>query len=118
MLILNIYGARAIVLLFYNDKDTLSTECEIKMIISQQTFRHNIIPKTSFYIDIKLYKRGKKYCGNSSYLWKQSHFKLFYDDQETLSTYCQQQMIYYKLIFTNNNISKALREYDIFTIES
>ena len=45
MIIIHIYGAIAIFLLFYDDQDTLSTKCEIQMTISQIIFTNKNISK-------------------------------------------------------------------------
>ena len=43
MVVLHIYGDRAIFLLFYYHQDTESESCEIEMSISQPIFTHNNI---------------------------------------------------------------------------
>ena len=52
VLIPHIYGDRAISLLFYDDKYTLSTDSEIEMSTSQLTFTHKNIPKILWENDI------------------------------------------------------------------
>ena len=45
VIILNIYRAMTIFLLFYDDQDTLSTKCEIEMSASQLIFTNKNTPK-------------------------------------------------------------------------
>ena len=45
VIILNIYRAMTIFLLFYDDQDTLSTKCEIEMSTSQLIFTNKNTPK-------------------------------------------------------------------------
>ena len=69
VVILHIYGDRAISLLFYDEKDTLSTYFEIGMRIPKLIFKHkniSIIYGTTISI---LYKMGETYCDNYSHLW-------------------------------------------------
>ena len=73
MVVLHIYGDRAISLLFYDDKDTLSTYCEIEMSIYQLILTYKNIPKTIWDNDIHSLQNGIKYCDHSSYLWSFSH---------------------------------------------
>ena len=40
VVVIHIYGARAVLLLFYDDKNTISTKCEIKMSIYQLIFTY------------------------------------------------------------------------------
>ena len=47
MVILHIYGARAIFLLFFDDQDTESESWEEKMITSKLIFTHKIYIKVS-----------------------------------------------------------------------
>ena len=70
MVILHIYGAIAIFLLFYDDRDTLSTECEICMTIPQLIFTNKNISKDLWENDIHTIQHGEKYRGDSSYLWR------------------------------------------------
>ena len=69
MVILHIYGARAIFPLFDDDQDTLSTWCEIEMNTLQIIFTHKMYPRIYGEMISILYKMEEKYCGNSSYLW-------------------------------------------------
>ena len=72
MLVLHIYGARAvllIILLFCVHQDTGYEECEIYMMLFQPIFTHKKNQRTYETTVFLLYKTGEKYCGNSSYLW-------------------------------------------------
>ena len=73
MVIIHIYRDRAIFLLFYDDRDTLSTECEVEMSIFELIFTHKNIPKTLWDNDIHTLQNGRKNCDNSSYLWSYIH---------------------------------------------
>ena len=74
VIILHIYWAIAIFLLFYDDQDTLSTECEIYMTISQLIFTNKKYQRLYVTMILTIYKMGERYCGNSSYLYSYSHF--------------------------------------------
>ena len=59
MVIIRIYGARTIILLIYDDEDTLSTECEIEMTISQLIFANKNISKAIWDNDIQTIQNGR-----------------------------------------------------------
>ena len=58
VLILHIYGARAIFLLFYYHLDTEYESCEIEMSIYQTIFRHDNIPKALWDNNIHTLQNG------------------------------------------------------------
>ena len=60
MVIFHIYGAIAIFLLFYDHKDTLFTECELEMTISQLIFTNKNISKAIWDNDIHTLQNGRK----------------------------------------------------------
>ena len=64
MVILHIYEARAIFLLFYDDQDTESEYQGIEMSTSQLIFTHNNIPKALWDNDIHTLQNGR------NALWK------------------------------------------------
>ena len=86
MVILHIYGARGIFLLFYDDKDTLSTKCKIKMSISQLMFTHKNIKSLYGTMISILYKTGEKIVTILHIYGDRAMFLLLYDDQDTVST--------------------------------
>ena len=73
VVMLHIYWARAIFLLFYDDQDILSTYCEIQMSTYQLIFTHTNISKNLWDNDIYTLQNGGGNCGNASYLWSYSH---------------------------------------------
>ena len=74
LLILHIYGARAIFLPFCDHQETKLESCEIKKDHTSTNIHQKIIyqriNKTTLLL---LYKRGATYCGCYSYLWSFSH---------------------------------------------
>ena len=58
--IFHIYGDRGIFLLFYDDKDTLSTSCEMEIRIYQVIFKHKNIPKTLWENDFYTLQNWRK----------------------------------------------------------
>ena len=60
VIILHINSSRGIFLLCYGDKDTLCTEYEIQMTISQLIFTHKNISKAIWENDIPTLQIGRK----------------------------------------------------------
>ena len=60
MVILHIDGAKAIFLLFYDELDTESKECEIQMRIYQLIFTHKHISKAQWDNDILTVLKRRK----------------------------------------------------------
>ena len=89
MVILHIYGDRANFLLFYDEKNTLSTECEIEMSISQIICTHKNIPRNLWYNDIHTRQNGENIVIILHICGAIAIFLLFYDDQDILSTECE-----------------------------
>ena len=69
VVILRIYGARTIFLLFCDDKDTEYEQQEIEMNTSQLIFTHKNISRALGDNDIHNLQKGRKNCCNYSYLW-------------------------------------------------
>ena len=61
---------------------------------------------------------GEKYCGNIHIYGDRAIYLLFYDDQDTLSTKCEIEIIIYQLIFTNKYIPKTLWDNYIHTLQN
>ena len=73
VVILNIYGARSMFLLFCDHQDTEYESCGIYMSISQPIFTYNKISNYIWNNNIYSVQYGRKYCGNYSYSWSLSH---------------------------------------------
>ena len=69
VVILHIYGTIAIFLLFCDHQDTESESCEIYISIYQSISTHKKYQRLFGTSRSILYKMGRKYCGDSSYLW-------------------------------------------------
>ena len=89
MVILYIDEDRAILLLFYDDKDTVSTQCEIEISISQLIFTHKNIPKNIWDNNIHTLQNGRNIVITLHIYGDISIFLLFNDDQDTLSNKCE-----------------------------
>ena len=60
MVMIHIYGARGIFLLFYDDQDTTSEYWEIEMSTSQLIFTHKNISKALWDNNMHTLKNGRK----------------------------------------------------------
>ena len=85
MVIIHIYGAIAIFLLFYDDQDTGSEECKIQMSKSQLIFTHLKTSKAILDIIFMLYRIGENIVEILYIYEDRDIFLLFYDEQDTVS---------------------------------
>ena len=89
VVILYIYQDRAIFVLSYDNKDTLSTKCEIELIIYQLRSMYKIYQRLYGTMISIFYKMGENIVTVLHIYKAISIFLLFFDDQDTLSTECE-----------------------------
>ena len=85
MVILHIYGARAIFLLFYDDQDTENELCKIQTSTSQLIFTHKIYQSLYGKMIFIHYIIGGNTVVNIHIHGDRAIFLLFYDDQDNAS---------------------------------
>ena len=112
VIIILIYVALAMFLLFCDHQNTESESLDIEIGVATPIFTHKVYQRLYGTMISILYNMGAKYCGNCSYIYGARNISLLIlDCQYTKSDGCEIEMSIYQPICINENTPHKIYPY-------